>query len=110
MVTVPRGDSAAPQSLGLVAWAALIAGFVAFALGRWALLPGLGFWDTGELQVVGPVLGTAHPTGFPAYVILAWLASVVFVPLGDPAFRTNLLSAVAASSIAWRRCVSADWG
>ena len=73
---------------------ALVAGFGAFALARWALLPGLGFWDTGEFQVVGPVLGTAHPTGFPAYVILSWLASIVFAPLGDPAFRTNLLSAV----------------
>jgi hypothetical protein len=78
----------------LLVGAALIAGFVAFALGRWALLPGLGFWDTGEFQVVGPVLGTAHPTGFPAYVILSWLASVLLQPFGDPAFRVNLLSAI----------------
>jgi hypothetical protein len=59
-----------------------------------ALLPGLGFWDTGEFQTVGPVLGTAHPPGYPAYTLLGWLASVVLQPLGDPAYRMNLLSAL----------------
>ena len=56
--------------------------------------PGSACWDTGEFQTVGPLLGTVHPTGFPAYVILGWLASVVLQPFGDPAFRMNLLSAV----------------
>ncbi len=54
----------------------------------------MAFWDTGELQTVGPLLGTAHPTGFPTYVILGWLASVVLQPFGEPAFRMNLLSAI----------------
>ena len=40
-------------------------------------MPGVAFWDTGEFQAVRPLLGTAHPTGFPAYVILGWLGSVV---------------------------------
>ena len=94
MVRVPRGESAAPPGTGILVPAALLAGVVAFGLARLTLLPGLGFWDTGELQVVGPVLGTAHPTGFPAYVLLGWLASIAFAPFGDPAFRMNLLSAV----------------
>jgi hypothetical protein len=87
-------EPAAATERRLLVGAALIAGFAAFALARWALLPGLGFWDTGEFQVVGPVLGTAHPTGFPAYVLLSWLASVLLQPFGDPAFRINLLSAI----------------
>jgi hypothetical protein len=37
-------------------------GIVAFVATWSAMLPGLGFWDTAELQVVGPVMGTAHPT------------------------------------------------
>ena len=85
---------AQPASVQLTAIAAMGAGLFAFLIARWALLPGMGFWDTGEFQVVGPVLGTAHPTGFPAYVILGWVASVAFAPFGDPAFRMNLLSAV----------------
>jgi Protein of unknown function (DUF2723) len=72
---------------------ALLVALVAFGAARAALLPGVAFWDTGELQTVGPLLGTAHPTGFPTYVLLGWLASVVLQPLGDPAFRMNLLSA-----------------
>ncbi len=72
----------------------LLAGLVALALGVLAVEPGVAFWDTAEFQIVGPVLGTAHPTGFPAYVILGWLASILLQPLGEPAFRMNLLSAV----------------
>jgi hypothetical protein len=37
-------------------------------------------------------MGTAHPTGFPTYVLLGWLASVVLSPFGEPAFRMNLLA------------------
>ncbi len=73
---------------------------VAFVLARQALLPGLGFWDTGEFQTVGPVLGTAHPTGFPTYVVLGWLASALLQPFGDPALRVNLLSALLVAAAA----------
>jgi len=72
----------------------LAVGLVAFVLARLALLPGVWFWDTAEAQTVGPLLGVMHPTGFPAYVVLGWLASIVFAPFGEPAFRMNLLSAV----------------
>ncbi len=89
-LSVAQGRRADPSHLA----PALAVGVVAFVLARVALLPGVTFWDTGEFQVVGPVMGTAHPTGFPTYVLLGWLASVVFAPFGDPAFRMNLLSAV----------------
>jgi hypothetical protein len=78
-----------------IAWApAVVAAAVAFLLALRTLLPGLYLWDTGELQTIGPVLGTGHPTGFPAWVVLGWLASIVLQPFGDPAFRMNLLSAI----------------
>ncbi len=67
---------------------------VAFLAVRMGLQPGLEFWDTGEFQAVGPLMGTAHPTGYPTYTLLGWFAAVVFQPLGDPAFRMNFLSAV----------------
>jgi Protein of unknown function (DUF2723) len=78
----------------VLAGLALVAGAVAFGLALQTLLPGLYLWDTGELQTIGPVLGTGHPTGFPAWVILGWLASIILQPLGDPAHRMNLLSAI----------------
>jgi hypothetical protein len=71
-----------------------LAGLLSFALGMAHLLPGVGYWDTGEMQTVAPVFGTAHPTGYPAYVVIGWLASIVLQPLGEPALRMNVLSAI----------------
>ncbi len=74
--------------------AGLLTGIGALVVYRSTLLPGLGAWDTGEAQTVLPILGTMHPTGFPAYALLGWVASVVLGPFGSPAFAMNLLSAV----------------
>jgi Protein O-mannosyl-transferase TMEM260-like len=70
----------------------LAVGIVAFIVERLAMLPGIGYWDTAELQVVAPVLGTAHPTGFPTYVLLGWVGNILLSPFGDPAFRMNLFA------------------
>lgn len=67
---------------------------VAMGLGIWRLMPGVGYWDTAEFQTVPPILGTAHPTGYPTYVIVGWLASMLLSPFGEAAFRMNLLSAI----------------
>lgn len=69
-------------------------GVVALLVFRTTLLPGVFAWDTAEAQTVLPLMGTMHPTGFPAYVLLGWVAGVVLQPFGDPAFRINLLSAI----------------
>ena len=74
--------------------APIAVGVIATALGVWRLMPGVGFWDTAEFQTVPPILGTAHPTGYPTYVLLGWIASFLLSPFGDPAFRMNLLSAI----------------
>ena len=106
MVTAAVPDRAAPrwvaphsEPVGRIARLAtvvvplLVAG-VALVLARQTMLPGLGFWDTAEFQAVPPVLGTLHPTGFPAYTVLGWLANVVLAPAGEPAFRMNLFGAI----------------
>ncbi len=56
------------------------------------LMPGVAFGDWGEMATVPHVLGVAHPTGYPTYIVLAWLAELL--PIGSVAFRANLLSAV----------------
>ncbi len=70
---------------------------VVAALGLYVvtLLPGIGSGDTAEFQRVLPTLGVAHPTGYPLYTILGWLWS--WLPLGTPAWRMSLFSAVAAA-------------
>ena len=77
------------------AWVAAIAvGLFSLGLSLWRLMPGLGFWDTAEFQMVLPVMGTAHPTGYPTYVLIGWFANLLLSPLGEPALRMNVLSAI----------------
>jgi transmembrane protein TMEM260 (protein O-mannosyltransferase) len=71
--------------------AALVAGLALVVYVR-TLLPAQAFGDWGEMQTVPHILGVAHPTGYPTYVLLAWLAELL--PIGSVAFRANLLSAV----------------
>ncbi|HEY6014111.1 MAG TPA: DUF2723 domain-containing protein, partial [Candidatus Limnocylindrales bacterium] len=71
-------------------------GAVAFLVYLRTLMPGIAFGDWGEMQTVPHVLGVAHPTGYPTYVLIAWLAELV--PIGSVAFRANLLSAVFVSA------------
>jgi hypothetical protein len=55
----------------------------------------VGRADTFEFQVVAPQLGIAHPTGYPLFIMLGKLFSVL--PLGPMAVRLNLASAVFAT-------------
>ena len=91
---------ASPGTSLAAAAAPILVGIVAFGLARSVLLPGQGFWDTGEFQAVPPVLGTAHPTGYPSYVILGWLTTLALTPVGEAALRMNLLSALLLAAAA----------
>ena len=51
--------------------------------------------DTPKFQFLGYVLGTAHPPGYPLYVMLSHL--FVQLPIGSVAYRANLFSAVMAA-------------
>jgi len=52
--------------------------------------------DAGEFQFVPWLPGIAHPTGYPLYILLGWLWTHL-VPVGEVAWRMNLLSAVFAA-------------
>src|SRR6266545_7166075 len=69
--------------------------FAALLLFSWTLAPTVTLTDSGELVVVAQGVGVAHPPGFPLWVILAHLASLV--PLGNIAVRINFSSAVFAA-------------
>jgi hypothetical protein len=61
----------------------------------WTLAPTVTLTDSGELIVVAHGLGVAHPPGFPLWIILAHLASLV--PFGNVAVRINFASALFAA-------------
>ena len=85
----------------LVALAAPLGVAVVVIANAWSgLMPGVGFWDTGEFQAVLPVMGTAHPTGYPTYVLLGFVANILLTPIGEPAFRVNVLSLLAVATAA----------
>ncbi|MFQ5399736.1 MAG: protein O-mannosyl-transferase family [Anaerolineae bacterium] len=54
----------------------------------------VGQADTFEFQVVAPRLGIAHPTGYPLYLMLGKLFTLI--PLSSVAWRLNFASAVYA--------------
>jgi hypothetical protein len=86
--TLSRGRADALVAAGVAA--------AAFALYLASLPPTFGFWDTAELQTVAAILGIAHPPGSPAFVLLGWVA-VHALPFGEPAWRVNVLAALAVA-------------
>ena len=68
---------------------------VALLVYSWTLAPTVTLTDSGELIVAAYGLGVAHPPGFPLWVMLAHLASLV--PVGSVAVRINFSSAVFAA-------------
>lgn len=68
-------------------------GLTVLAMDVRTLAPSVLWSDEGEFQFQIAVLGVPHQTGYPLYVLLGkvwtWLA-----PVGDVAYRVNLLSAV----------------
>jgi len=73
----------------------LAAGVFAAAMTLYArtLATTLLLGDTGEYQVLANTLGLAHGPGYPIYLLMAKLVTLL-VPVGDIAYRVNLFSAI----------------
>jgi len=63
-----------------------------FALYLSTLSPGIYFGDTGELIAMAHTLGIPHPTGFPLYILLLKLFTLL--PAGNTAFASGIMSAL----------------
>ena len=70
--------------------------FVAFLTLYWLTLsPGLLPADAGEFQMIAANLGVAHPPGYPLYILLGKLFTLMMP--GNPMRGLNLFSAVTAA-------------
>jgi len=101
-VTTPslpaRAGGTRPDGARLVALAAPVVVALLVIVNAWGgLMPGVAFWDTGEFQTVLPIMGTAHPTGYPTYVLLGFIGNILLTPIGEPAFRVTVLSLLAVA-------------
>jgi hypothetical protein len=61
------------------------------------LAPTVTFWDAGEFIAAAKTLGIPHPPGTPLFVMIAHVWGMIF-PVGEYAFRTNLLSALLSAA------------
>src|SRR5258706_7508626 len=93
------GAGRAASAVGPAGVAAVGVFAVAFVVYLRTLLPGPSFGDWAEMQFIPAQLGIPHPTGYPLYVLLGWLFSLV--PIGSWAYPAHLLSAGAGRRRGW---------
>lgn len=74
---------------------ALLLMLASFALYVRTLAPSLLYGDSAEFQTIAYTLGIGHPTGYPVYILLAKVFTLI--PAGDIAYRVNLFSAFCAA-------------
>lgn len=80
-----------PYLAALIVALAVLAGYVM------TLAPSVTFWDAGEFIATSKILGIPHPPGTPFFVMLSHVWATL-LPIGEWAWRTNLLSAVCGAA------------
>ena len=75
-----------PYRFALLTTAIVLLGYLV------SLAPTVTFWDAGEFIASAKILGIPHPPGTPLFVMLGHVWGAV-VPVGEYAFRLNLMSA-----------------
>jgi len=72
-----------------------VVGLLSFAVYLQTLLPSVGWGDVARFQYVASVWGIPHRFGYPLYIALSRLFG--YLPVGDLAYRVNLMSAFFAA-------------
>lgn len=103
MAPHPRGeweveDGRGPKSFwhALDWWSAGTTTLAALVVYLVTLAPGVTLEDSGELVTAAWGFGVPHPPGYPVWTLVAWIWVHIF-PVGNIAWRANLLSAVFAA-------------
>ncbi len=86
------GMAGVRRRMGPDLWIAVLLGGTSAVLYVKTLAPTVLAGDSGEFQFAAYLLGVAHATGYPLYLLLGWAWSHL-LPVGDAAYRMNLFSA-----------------
>lgn len=76
----------------------VLSAIIPFFIYLLTVAPNVVFFDSGELIASSFLISTAHPPGYPLYVLMGKLAG--FLPFGNVAYRLNLSSAFFSSMAA----------
>jgi hypothetical protein len=82
-----------PYRAALGVFAIILVGYLV------TLAPTVTFWDAGEFIAAARILGIPHPPGTPLFVLIGNVWGT-FVPIGEFAYRTNLLTAMFSAAAA----------
>ncbi len=77
--------------------AAMLVTALVFGVYLLTLAPTVTFWDAGEFIAASKILGIPHPPGTPLFVLIAHVWASI-IPIGEYAFRTNMLSALLSAA------------
>ena len=91
-MSASHNASASARQNRIIAACLSLAVFAVYAL---TLAPDVLPGDSGEFQFAAPLLSIVHPTGYPLYLLLAKLFTLI--PIGTVAYRVNLFSAACAA-------------
>jgi hypothetical protein len=83
--------------------APLAVGLLAMVVYLQTLLPSVGWGDIARFQYVARIWGIPHRFGYPLYIAISRLFG--YLPVGDLAYRVNLMSAVFAALAAVTVCL-----
>ena len=89
MTTAPPASAHVPRDAALIVAATL-------AVYAWGACRTIYAGDSGELVAAAATLGIPHPSGYPLYVLLGKLWTLL-LPMGSIAWRMSLFSAVCAA-------------
>lgn len=73
----------------------VLAGLIPFLGYRLSMAPTINWGDSPELASACHTLGVPHPTGYPLYILIGKIFTLL--RFGEPAFMTNLMSVTAAA-------------
>lgn len=82
-----------PYLAALGVFAIVLAGYI------WTLAPTVTFWDAGEFIATSKILGIPHPPGTPLFTLMVRVWAYL-VPIGEYAYRSNLMTAVFSAAAA----------